>query len=82
MKAIQVKILSPTNSKGTRIKAWIKGTSVVKPFHYNIEHGTDTSKDIATKLMDKLGWSDTADITGIGCLPNGDYCVTIKNKVR
>lgn len=74
MKAIQVKYLPVTNTKGTRYKAWAWGGSSVT---LGRDYGLDGEKDArraAQALCDKMGWGP---LTGSGQLPNGDYVFTM-----
>ena len=75
MKAIQVRYLGPTNSRGSRFKAFVAGgASVTVPYHYGAS--TDANARMAAgALMDKLAWA--FDISGAGALPNGDYVFTL-----
>ena len=74
MKAIQVKYLPPTNTRGTRWKAFADGgASVTIARDYGLD-GADDARRAADALRGKMGWSA---ITGAGVLPNGDYVFTM-----
>ena len=75
MKAIEVKYLAPTNSKGSRLKAFIKGTSVTEQLDYGNESDVQ-SLDLAQKLIKKLNWK--VEINGFGTLPNGNQVFTLR----
>ena len=76
MKAIQIRYLAATNFKGARMKAWTEGgNSVVVAFQYEISNDEARAQDVAQELIHTLGWN--VKITGIGCLPNGDYVATL-----
>lgn len=69
MKAIQTKYLCPTNTKGSRIKAWIDGFSVTvdQACHEDVEQASRTA---VLQFLKKIEWK------GSWCggqLPNGDY---------
>ncbi len=70
MKAIQTRYYGPTNTRGSRIKAWAEGVkSVSIPYPHELS-GEDVHRAAADKLAAKYGW-DNALIGG--GLPNGDY---------
>ena len=56
MKAIQTKYLGPTDFKGARVKAWIKGNAVVGPWDHALET-VDNHGAAARALVVKLKWS-------------------------
>lgn len=71
MKAIQIKYLGPTNTRGSRWKAWVEyyGAHTV-PYDHALN--SEANARLAAKgLIDKhgLGWV----IARIDTLPNGDY---------
>ena len=68
MKAIQVKYLPATETKPSRIKAFIKGHSVTRSFDYEFNDGG--CENVARELIKKLEWH----VLGLnrGELPNGD----------
>jgi hypothetical protein len=74
MKAIQVKYLPATNTKGIRIRAFVKENSITESRKYGVELN-EQSRNLAQELMDKLEWN--CKITGAGVIPNGDYVFTI-----
>ena len=70
MKAIQTRYYGPTNTRGSRIKAWAEGVgSVSIPYPHELS-GEDVHRAAAEKLASKYGWTNT--LIG-GGLPNGDY---------
>ena len=74
MKAIQVKYLPPTNTKGARWKSFAEGgASVTLSREYALNHDEDARR-VAIALTTKMEW---ARPTGAGCLPNGDYVFTL-----
>lgn len=75
MKAIEVKYLSPTNTKGSRLKAFIKGISITEQLNYGIESNRQ-SLSLAKKLAKKLNWD--VKISGSGMLSNGNHVFTLK----
>lgn len=60
MRVIEVKYLSPTNARGSRLKATVYGLSesVTVGFH-NYSNDKDGYLDAAEKLKNKLGWKGT-----------------------
>ena len=73
--AIIIKILGSTNTKGTRIKASVKSSSVTVPLDYSAGHEQRIRKAVDA-LLNKLDWSGEYII---GCLPNGDYVAVFKD---
>lgn len=74
MKAIQVRYLPPTNTRGTRWKAFAEGgESVTIGRDFGLDGAVDARR-AADALREKMGWSP---ITGEGVLPNGDYVFTM-----
>ena len=74
MKAIQVRYLGPTNTKGTRWKAWAWGGASVTLSRDYALNGDQDAKRVAEALCDKMAWGP---IKGSGQLPNGDYVFTL-----
>jgi hypothetical protein len=75
MKAIIVKYLPATNTKGSRLKASAEGVkSIIKGFDYKYNDGGKLQ--IAQELCHKYDWS--TDLVS-GQLPNGDevYCFKV-----
>jgi len=75
MKAIQVKYLEATNTRGSRIKAFVhKNVNVTLSYDYalSIENNRLAA---AYALIKKLNWP--FNISGSGMLPNGDEVFTI-----
>jgi hypothetical protein len=74
MKAIQVKYLAPTNTKGSRWKAiaW-PGLSVTLSYDHALT-GAENARTAAYALSDKMCWKRPK---GEGQLPNGDYVFTL-----
>lgn len=76
MKAIQIKYLAPTNTQGSRLKAFVEGC---KPLTVARDYAaTYDSQEIelANEYIKTLDWN--VKISGIGQIPNGDYVVTLK----
>lgn len=77
MKAIQVKYLGATNTRGSRWKAMAEGVkSVTKAYNYRVD-AEENAFQCATDLMEKYGW-DGQLVSGR--LPNGDYVFCFKNQ--
>lgn len=84
MQAIQTRFICPTNTKGTRIKAWCAAGSITIPYPYDLS-GQACHRRAAEALASKLGWvKEKAKSYGDGllggCLPNGDYCFIFNNE--
>ena len=81
MKAIQVRYLGATDHLGGRMKAWTEGgNSLTLPFQYELSSDYLRVELVAQALMDELGWNMHCEISGIGVLPGGDWCVTLRGK--
>lgn len=77
MKAIQVKYLSATNTKGSRLKAMAHG---VKSLTTGLNYGVNSDErplEVAKDLCRYNNWP--TDLIG-GQLPNGDYVFCFKNQ--
>ena len=74
MKAIQIKYLSATNTKGSRWKAWTEAGSMTVGYNYALD-SQGNALELATAYCEKYGWSKPK---GIGSIPNGDYVVTLE----
>ena len=75
MKAIQIKYLSATNTKGVRLKAFTESGTITEGRDYSIKDDVQ-----ARRLADKYNrdvFRSTSELTGFGTLPNGDYVATI-----
>ena len=78
MQAIQTKYLGPTETKGSRIKAWCDAGSITIGYPYEYS-GMDCHLQAAKALQIKLGWIGKAygQLLG-GALPNqGGYCFVL-----
>ena len=73
--AIIIKILGATNTKGTRIKASAKASSVTVLFDYSAGHEQRIRKAVDA-LLNKLEWNGEYII---GHLPSGDYAAVFKD---
>lgn len=76
MKAIQVKVLAPTNTRGSRLKAWaegLKGIVCERDYEFDLTFQAESMVNIFIKEM---GW-EHIKITGFGSLPNGDWVATL-----
>lgn len=73
MQAIQVKFLGPTNSKGSRRKAWCDAGQITVSTDFAL-NSEDNARKACEALRDKLGWHKPhhGDMIA-GSLPNGDY---------
>jgi hypothetical protein len=72
MQAIQTKYIGPTNTRGSRYKAWCDAGSLTVPADYSLEP-EDNHRAVAHALRDRLKWNDRSGRLVSGSLPNGDY---------
>jgi hypothetical protein len=79
MQAIQTKYLSPTNTRGARIKATCAAGSITISYPHELS-GQAVHRKAAEALVSKLQWDEIANLLG-GCLPNGDYCFVFNSKL-
>ena len=80
MQAIQTRYLGPTNSRGSRIKAWAAAGSITIGYPHELS-GQACHRKAAEALLEKLEWTKENYGEGLlgGCLPNGDYCFVQNN---
>jgi len=78
MQAIITKYLSPTNTRGARIKATASAGSVTIPFPYELGL-YERHEKAALALCAKLGWD--FDLVG-GDTPNGSTVFVLLSKKR
>ena len=73
MQAIQVKFLGPTNTRGSRRKAWCDAGQITVSTDFAL-NSEDNARKACEALRDKLGWHKPhhGDMA-CGSLPNGDY---------
>jgi hypothetical protein len=77
MQAIQTRFLSPTNSRGARIKAWCKAGSKTIAYNYELD-ASQNHYEAAMQLFKQCGWAESGTRTlWQGCLPSEDYCHVI-----
>ena len=56
MKAIETKYLGPTNTRGSRIKAYdCDGNQITIPYDYALSH-EEPHRKAAAAFIDKMGW--------------------------
>lgn len=75
MQAIQTRYFGPSNTRGSRIKAWCAAGSITIPYPHELS-GQAVYRKAAEALCKKLGWTEPyygEKLLG-GCLPNGDHC--------
>ena len=77
MQAIITKYLSPTNTRGARIKATASAGSVTIPFPYELGL-YERHEKAALALCAKLGWD--FELTG-GDLPDGSTVFVLSRKI-
>jgi len=73
MKAIQIRYLCPTNTKGARLKAFTDAGTITVSREYGNEPA-DQARELAQSYADKYNWGK---VCGFGTIPNGDYVATI-----
>ena len=56
MKAIQTKLIGPSETRGARVKAWVNGSSTLMSWDYGVEV-IDNHGRAARHLVALLGWS-------------------------
>jgi hypothetical protein len=80
MQAIQTRYLGPTNTRGSRIKAWTAAGSITIPYPHELS-GQACYRAAAEALALKLEWNTRfyGQLLG-GCLPNGDYVFVFNNE--
>lgn len=74
MKAIQIRYLAPTDTKGSRFKAFTEAGSMTAPYDYALDH-EHNALALAEAYCKKYAWDRP---TGFGSLPNGDYVATLE----
>lgn len=77
MQAIQTRYLKPTDTKGSRIKAWAAAGSITIGYPHELS-GQACHRKAAEALAAKFGW-DT-ELLG-GQLENGDYAFVFVNEL-
>jgi len=77
MKAITTRFLSPTESRGARIKASCEAGTFTSPYDYALD-GQAAHRQVAEELVRRLGWS-CGPLLG-GHLANGDYVFVFDNE--
>ena len=76
MKAIQIRYLGPTDTKGPRLKAFTEAGSLIWSQLSELDM-LDQAKLMAYDYLVTAGWSDHSYISGFGSLPSGDYVATL-----
>lgn len=80
MKAIQIKYLSATDTKGARLKIFAEGVkAVIVPRSYGLDFN-EQAKEEAFNFAKKLDWVTYKEDLTHGTLPNGDCVATINTK--
>lgn len=74
MQAILIKILPATNHKDVRLKAIACAGEITESRKYGLEMN-DQARALALRLAAEF-WN-ISELTGFGCLKNGDYVATI-----
>lgn len=77
--AIVTKYLSPTNTRGARVKATAQAGSVTIPWDHAL-NSEDNHTEAARRLMERYSWHTKNDMRG-GASPNGKgYCFVLIEK--
>jgi len=80
MKAIQTRYLSPTNHRGSRIRAFAEGgCQIYADWSYDLSIESNHKK-AALLLMNKYSWDQHSKISGSGVLPCGDYVFCLEGR--
>lgn len=81
MQAIQTRYYGPTNTRGSRIKAWASAGSISIPYPYELS-GQACHRKAAEALVKKLGWNDAyyGGLLG-GQLKSGDYVFVFSSEL-
>jgi hypothetical protein len=81
MQAIQTRYLGPTNSRGSRIKAWAAAGSITIGYPHELS-GQACHRKAAEALIAKLGWNDShyGGLLG-GQLESGDYAFVFNSEL-
>ena len=75
MKALQIKYLSPTNHRPSRLKL-IAGSGL-KPVIESLDYSMNIEQQAEKMAGDYAASRWNCKLTGFGTLPNGDYAATI-----
>lgn len=75
MKAIQIKYINATATRGPRLKAFTDAGSMIESYEY-----TDIEKQAYELAKTYAHLAFNIAITGFGVLPNGDYVATLWSK--
>lgn len=75
MQAIQTRYFGPSNTRGSRIKAWCEAGSITIPYPHECDSGEPCHLKAAEALQKRLGWigKNYGRLVG-GQLPSGDFC--------
>jgi len=73
MKAILIKYLAPTDTKGARLKATTDAGAITESRDYSLD-ASEQARALASKYASEKGWGK---IQGFGTLPNGDDVATL-----
>ena len=73
MKAIQIKYLSATNTKGARLKAFTEAGAIIEARDYSL-NSDQQARAMAFAYCQEYGWPMPS---GFGTLPNGDHVATL-----
>lgn len=78
MQVIQTKYIGPSDSRGSRIRAWCDFGSISIPYPHQLS-GQAVYRAAADALVVKLGWQDAGPLLG-GALPcNAGYVFVFDN---
>jgi hypothetical protein len=76
MKAIQIRYLACTETRGTRLKVWCEGNKATYfSRHYELDVH-EQAREVAEDYI-KETFNGNCKLYGFGCLPNGDYVATL-----
>ena len=75
-KAVAVKYLGPTNSRGARVKAAAGGTNVTLPFRHDKDMGQNIAAAV-DELLRRHAWDNPYVL---GALADGTYVAVLSDK--
>ena len=76
LQAIQTKYIGPTNSRGSRVKAYCQAGSITVSWLHNL-NSEENHKRAVLELIKKLGWDDITWVCGWSADDRGVTAVAI-----
>ena len=76
MKAIQIKFMGATDTKGSRLKAWAEGCpGMIESLDYGVDI-EEQAYGLAMRYMVGMNWVECT-LAGFGTLPSGDWVAVL-----